>query len=405
MWATSGDRISSTMLVDATSRPVQVADLVLTEALRPVIRLLTRDGQPVVDAHVELWLQASAGGEEPRPEDCLSLGARTDAAGLARLPPAPDRADWKGTLNVNPRHMPRHHVRRLDVRRLRRDEPLEIRIRRGCTVRGRVELADGSPAARAHVWSGRESCDPEPNWGHGTDVAEDGAFLLRGVATRLTVIVFQAPTASRTPGSTPVPGRTGPAAQLTLRPRCKEGADIDLGTVRFELGTISGIVLGPDGVPVSGGYVRLDEVGAPHLIDPDGRFQIRGVEAGPHELRARIHAPSAPFTGRLVGPSVEVESGASDVVLHVTGAGNLIVRFHPPGHPDRPLEVLNPRLFGDRVAATWQGTHAEIRATAPPGWCRGLRVEAEGHRTAWPSDVEMLADRATVVDVPLEPSG
>ncbi len=404
LWACSRDLVAPKVILRPGALPVRVPDLTLAHALRPTLRLLTRDGEPVVDAYVGLSFEVAADGEEARPELSEALGARTDAAGIARMPPIPDRFDWKVSLDVNPRHMPRHHLRRLDLLRLRRDEPVEIRIRRGCTIRGRVELADGSPGARVLISSGREICDPDPNWGHGTEASEDGSFLLQGVPTRRTIVVFRARAASLAPGSAPLPGRTGPAASLTLRPRCKEGTVLDLGTVRFELGTISGVVLGPDGLPARAGYVRLDEVGVPHPIAHDGSFVIRLVESGPHALRARIHAPSEPLTGLLVGPSVEVPSGAADVVLHVTGAGNLILRFHSAGQPDRALEVGSPRLFGDLVAATWEGRHAEIRTPAPPGWCRGMRVEAEGHAVVSIPDVEVLADRATVIDVTLGPS-
>jgi hypothetical protein len=298
--------------------------------------------------------------------------------------------------------MPRFLWMDVPLRRLEEKAALEVLLDEGCVVRGRVEGADGGPAAGIVVNARRQDRDPEPNSGHSVITEDDGTFELRGVPTIDAVLGFY----EQGKG---VLGTMGLRPRLVLPVRGQEGETVDLGVVRFDPPlSISGVVLDKSGTPARRGHVfalrpGVNESGAAENLGAGGRFEVRDLSRGRYSLKATIYEGSLLLDRGLEATIENVEAGATDVVIRVTGGGNLIVRFHSEGAPDRPLEVQDPSLCWGHFGGGGGGKRSEIRMVFKPGRREDLRVEAEGYKPKMLGPVEILPDRETIVDVVLEP--
>lgn len=403
-WATYGEWVSPKVVMRFERWPVRLPTLVLGPSTRPSVRLVTLDRDPVVDAYVELAFSVPGASRDEERRLYYSVGARTDDHGVAHVTAIPWRPDWEVVLRVNPRRMPRFADEHVALERLKGSDPATFHVSRGFTLRGRVVLPDGSPGADVRI-SSRGDKDPNPNSGHATTTREDGSFELPGVPTVDATVVF----VRRERAGPPPPGTIRFAtdhapARLTRRIRGREGEVVDLGTIALPATrSIAGIVLDPSGKPAVDGSVLLDDVGHSRNLGPDGRFEIEGVEPGQHSLTVTIDEDPGHGTHELVATVEGVEAGAKDVVIRVSGGGNLVVRFHAVGRPDEPLEVRAPALRGGGRGTFPDSKATEIRFDSEPGWHRELRVDAEGYKTKMLGPVEILRDRKTVVDVELEP--
>ena len=408
VWAEQDELVAPKVLLRCESVPATAATLTLGPSLHPRVRLVDPDGAPVPDAYVDMSLTVRDRFGNGEAELLYSLGAFSDEHGIAQLPRVPDRRDWEVWLRINPKDMPRLLDMDFPRRKLRSDEPVEVRLPRGCRVRGRVEMPDGAPANNVMISSRRDRWDPDPNYGHSTTTAEDGTFELLGVPTTDAVLTFAEMPDPGPPGDDPF-GRVEAGAKLTMRVNGKEGAVVDLGTVRLKAPmSITGVVLDREGKPATSGHVMLDAPGMGHPIGPDGRFEIVGVEPGTHTLKATIYEGARtienPFHGELEATLPDIPAGSRDVVIRVTGGGNLIVRFHPLGRPTEALRVWSPSLCWGHCGGGPGAKCSEIRMTFEPGRRTDLRIEAEGYKTKMLGAVEILPDRPTIVDVELEPA-
>ena len=135
-----------------------------------------------------------------------------------------------------------------------------------------------------------------------------------------------------------------PLARLTIPISSPDDPVVDLGTVVLPASlSITGTVMGPDGHPAPHGHVAFDRVDAPSRpLEAGGRFQLDGLEPGSYQLTAYVHNPDG--SNELAAEVDDVPAGSTDVVIHVAGGGNLIVKLHPKGQPDVPLEVQNVTL-------------------------------------------------------------
>jgi hypothetical protein len=172
-------------------------------------------------------------------------------------------------------------------------QDIVIEVQRGAEIRGRVTLADGTPAAEGWV-----SVQPELPEGSDPEVQQefrnaandararviDGAFSLEGLprgSYRVTVSVGSQ--------SEAVSARTG---------------DLDLD-IRFPpSGTIAGVVRMPDGSPAENAYVRLtrnDErssrTGA--RCNDKGEFSQPGISAGTYTLSVSLRRGDQRYRGEL----------------------------------------------------------------------------------------------------------
>jgi len=219
-----------TSFVDAASEPfdvesgqsVRVPDLVLGTGVGLEVVVRDPDGRPLADARVELDF---ARGEVPNWDDLeMMLGdrtLRTDADGRARTDRVPPC-----TLTVtasHPKHAPAHVEREVSAQ-----EPspvrVDLRLRRGATVAGRVLDAAGQPVADAFVRARPEGEEDPPF--RGTTDAE-GRFRIENVpAGPLTLDVLA--TGFRH-ASLPIPG-----ASETLEVRL-EPVSADVAARRQEI--------------------------------------------------------------------------------------------------------------------------------------------------------------------------
>lgn len=412
VWASKDDLVALPQIqLQSDSCPVTAPFLTLGPSIEPKLKLVDPEGKPVADAFVVICLSALMPAGIRDPELLYQLGAWSDAEGHAVFPRVPDRVDWKVALDVVPRDMPKHHDEDVSATSFRESRPLTVRLARGCTVSGRALLPDATPGRRVRVSArrGRWGCEPYPSHEHSVVSHKDGTFVLPGVPTTDAVLSFTELEPAGSPPRMEDPARAG--ALLTLTVEGEEGQVVELGTVRLHAPmSISGVVLDGTGRPATMGYVSAIADGPfpQSRIGPDGRFEIGGLEPGHHTLIATIHeeeGPSAfPHQG-LQAMLAAVEAGARDVIIRVTGGGNLIVRFHPKGKPSERLEVLEPYLWS---GADYLGGAAyecaDLRIALDPGIRSDLRIEATGYKPKPLGRVEIHADRPTIVDLEIERS-
>ncbi|HEY1378730.1 MAG TPA: carboxypeptidase regulatory-like domain-containing protein [Gemmataceae bacterium] len=155
----------------------------------------------------------------------------------------------------------------------RADTELDVTLRAGGTVTGRVTDADGKPVPGAYVGDVATGFEP---------CAADGRFVYHGlpldVPDRLSAAApgHQGETLSVTAAA----GQPPAELHFRLRP-VPPGAATAPGEVGERGRALTGIVRGPDGKPVEGALVRWGAValvGAPQArTGPDGRFRVTGV--------------------------------------------------------------------------------------------------------------------------------
>ena len=389
VWATLGELVAHKVELRVEGPSAQVSTLELGPSLQPRVLLRARGGKAVVDAHVMLTL-------EREPESTQSLyivGARSGPDGMATLPRVPDRADWSAWVQVEPKKRPVHTVSPVGLDRFRRGGPLILWLPDGFTVEGRVVFPDGSAAGGIRVSTGGTSSVV-------TDA--EGAFALIGIPNdATTLLLYEEPPEPELPDGPPWRvSHSYPPHKCSVPVKGREGATVDVGTVRLvKTLSISGVVLGKDGEPARHGVVAGQPLG------PDGRFEVGGFEPGTHTLEATTYDARTAVTGSPMGELVAkvdgIHAGATDVVIRVTGGGNLILRLHAEDAPTEPLEVWQPSVHG--VAGGVGAGHktSELRAVFEPGRHTDLVVEAEGYEPQKLAPVVIHADRETVVDVVL----
>ena len=169
-------------------------------------------------------------------------------------------------------------------------DPVEITIRGGPSVVLHVRDAAGSPIANATAsTSARQGL---------TD--RDGTTTLRSVDEGIELITVSAPG----------------FAESELRVEAGGQIVVERTVTLYSGATVSGVVLGPDDKPVADAHVEIDGNHSTIVVatDPDGRWHLEDIPAGPH----RIAATSSRFLA--TEPIVVTTDGAhltSDVVVHV----------------------------------------------------------------------------------------
>lgn len=153
------------------------------------------------------------------------------------------------------------------------------------------------------------------------------------------------------------------------------------------LGHIAGVVVGPDGAPIRGGFLRFHPLYVP--IGLDGTFDSRLVVAGVHPVRLVHPDFGQPLLGRL-----ELGEGEERTNLRYTvkpaGDASVLVTFNPAGLP-RGLFSKRPQVFlWDMSRATVSGAESQALLTSdrrsvvfhPRTGHRFLNVAAGPHRVA-----------------------
>lgn len=221
------------------------------------------------------------------------------------------------------------------------DEPTIV-LARERSLAGRVRYADGTPVPNAMV----VALDPATGAGAGQGLAgQDGHFEIGGLAAGTYVLE------ARAPGHVAVdllPARSLPA----------EAGRTDVEIVASRgVGGLRGRCVGPGGRPVPGASLHCKPLAGGVVVngrsDPDGRFVLLGLAAGPYALAAEasrtLGGPEA-FGTPLVADARGLVAGA-EVVLEFKPAAEIRGRVaREDGAPLHPQASIRLRRAGD---ATW----------------------------------------------------
>ncbi len=261
-------------------------------------------------------------------------------------------------LVVQPVHLLEKVVPDLDVKEGQVVGPTVVRVERGNSVTGRVVDTEGETVAGAEIYV-RDYSRGAAESRAVTDA--NGKFAVSKIVTNDTVELEV----------------VHPSYSKYLRDEVKVGSELEI--VLQELGTIVGVVVDPDGMPVSSFSVQPQAVGArdgkrplrSRTVDADdGRFRYRGIPKGIYNVQIRAPAYSAATLENVeISEGAEVDLGR--VQLQTGGAvGGFVIDA-----------VTREPVVGARVSIV-QGTSRFVspRPGSPSGARRGRSNETTDSR-------------------------
>jgi protocatechuate 3,4-dioxygenase beta subunit len=259
----------------------------------PLVAGIVRDadGQPLAGAEVHV---VPGPWESPTPT--------TDAAGAFRL--RVDPQTWKKT---RPMFIARHEGRNLAIAtELPENLKVDVKLKPARTIKGRVTDAAGKPVEDAcvNIEYERASFRPTIAWGKSD---KEGAYSTSGIPDLASLRFIVDRGDDYTPAYRDVSGDANTASQAV--------ADFALEGCT---GTVSGKVVGPDGLPMANVPVRRSIECVPHhwyestvTTGPNGEFKFDHLPKGRINLNVQIGEKQ--LTGH-----VEVESGATNVKIELS---------------------------------------------------------------------------------------
>jgi hypothetical protein len=368
-------KVTVTDARDEEGRPlnVQPCEQVVTDPTRPVV------------VRLKAGLQVTGRVVDPRgrgvPDVGLSAGearAQTDAEGRFVLQ---GLREHDVIVQVSP---PEAYVKPKWRRVPAGTRNVEFHLQLGLTIRGRAEDAEGRPVTRGYASARWEASGRRPSGSTGATLGPDGSFTLRGIPEDAIarVHVQQWNTRDREEGLAP-----------TVVEGVRPGTD-DL-VVRLGVGlTIEGIVVDHRGKPVTDCHVSATSAdsgrgpGAWAQVGADGRFALKGLEAGRH--RVSVYRQG----GGVQPPSQEVDAGASGLRFEFPESASLRGR----------IEGLDPEVATRWRVQVWdeRGNPAGTADVAADGtW----RVAAVAAGRAYRIGAQYWRDERYAAAGPLTPGG
>jgi hypothetical protein len=224
---------------------------------------------------------------------------------------------------------------------------IRLTLTRGGLITGTVRNSDGRPAASITV-----SLTPAGSLGGFRDVVTDahGAFRIDGLPEADYVLMARLLTTS---APTYLPGVADPREATSIHVAPGDERAVELTLAHAKRVRVSGIVLGPDGLPYSGARLWMRQPGwdpyGPRLeLAPgaDGRFVFIGAIPGPHTIQATGRAPHLSAVEDL---NIGVED-VSDIALRLQPLTQVSgrVRFEGTSLP-APPDLTGVRVFLERA--------------------------------------------------------
>ncbi len=326
-------RFQRTGFVERSVGPIELPateplEVTLDTASRIAGRVLDDGGEPIAGASVSLERTHTVEMGGAVMQAMMMTGDDTDAEGRFLFE---DQEPGKVKLSAVASRFQEATLHHLEVPKGEDLDGIEITLKAGAVVEGRVLAPDGRPAIGASVRLAGES--PEMIRMGGAGVDGNGYYRLDGLE----------------PGAVSVEATHEDYPRIVKDIEAKEG--INALNLRFEGGQeVAGMVTSTSGEPIGQAVVRLVPAGrywggSESVTDNDGGFSMAGVKEGSYRLRAEAegYAPST-----------------NDMQVEVAG------------EPVRGLEVvLDP-------GATIYG---KISGLEPESFSKvGVRAESSGYR-------------------------
>ena len=262
---------------------------------------------------------------------------------------------------------------------------LTLTLERGQIVRGRCVTTGSVPVAGVRVTS--EGIQT-------VQTTRDGTFELLGIS-RAGAGVTLLPAEHVVPPFIAIGAGTG---------------EVDLGDIVLRAGQpISGVVVDAAERPVAGAFLHCVEQETERQVrftqaDEEGRFTLEHIGDGPHDILA-LAMTAGDWSSRTPAKVEGITAGTSGVRIVMSGGLTLLVAFQsestrePVEVATAEVEVTRTDVEAARTKSAWAGPGmTSVRVTFEQPGRYLVVVKVPGYEPATLEDIEIVADRQTVIN-------